>query len=121
MKKVGKHWYEKRKSPRLDTSGENLWKIKVYAGQGKPLEGQVINLSLGGVAFISHWRKIARAVKRFSSKVEIQLPNGVSVNATTYLLRIQPKQASDDCVCVLKLIEINGKNYSRLEQFILIQ
>src|SRR3990172_6424724 len=74
------HEIEKRKYPRLDTSQAD-WKIRVYGVKGRPLEGQILNLSLGGVAFIGHRKKIAKTVKRFTTKVEIQLPNGTKVNA----------------------------------------
>ncbi|MFQ6113497.1 MAG: PilZ domain-containing protein [bacterium] len=113
-----KYRFEKRKYPRIDTSQDCHWKIRVFGVKGRPLEGQILNLSLGGVAFVSHWRSVARAVKRFTPKVEIQLPDGISVDATTTLLRIKPKPTSDDCICVLQLTDMNSKNSSRLEQFI---
>ncbi len=109
---------EKRKYPRIDTSHDHQWKIKVFGVKGKPLEGQIINLSLGGVAFVGHWKSIARTVKRFTPKVEIQLPNGVCVDAITTLVRIKPNPTGDDCICVLELTDINSKNSSRLERFI---
>ncbi|MFQ5823734.1 MAG: PilZ domain-containing protein [bacterium] len=114
-----KYSFEKRKYPRIDTSHDSQWKIKVFGVKGKPLEGQIINLSLGGVAFVIHWKKVARTVKRFTPKVEIQLPDGVSIDATTTLLRVKPKPTSDECICILQLTEMNNKNSSRLEQFII--
>lgn len=109
---------EKRKYPRIDTSRDRHWKIKVFGVKGRPLEGQILNLSLGGVAFVSHWRSIARAVKRFTPKVEIQLPGGASVDATTTLVRVEPKPTSDDCICVLRLTDMNNKSSSRLARVI---
>ncbi|NIR52224.1 PilZ domain-containing protein [candidate division KSB1 bacterium] len=109
---------EKRKYPRMDMKGENGCYIKVFGVKGKPVTGRVLNLSLGGVAFISHYKNIAKAVKRFTTKVEIQLPNGKSVEAITSLQRIRPTSEGDDCLCVLELIEINNKSSSRLENYI---
>lgn len=109
---------EKRKFPRIDTSSDALWKIRVFGVQGRPLEGKILNLSLGGVAFVSDWQGIAKAVKRFTTKVEIQLPDGFSVDANTTLVRVCPQPRSDDCVCVLALSGMNQKNASRIAGFI---
>ncbi len=109
---------EKRKFPRIDTRDSESCRIKVYGVPGKPLVGKVVNISLGGVAFVSHYRNIAKAIKKPNTKVEIHLPNGRSVDALTSLLRVRPQSESDDCLCVLKLTEINGKNSSRLARFI---
>ncbi|MFQ5706834.1 MAG: PilZ domain-containing protein [bacterium] len=111
-------WFEKRKFPRIDTSENCDWKIKVFGVKGKPLEGQIINLSLGGVAFVSHWKKIARTVKRFTPKVEIKLPNGRSVDATSVLVRVKPTLSSDDCLCVLELTDLNRKGTNRLSKYL---
>jgi hypothetical protein len=67
--------FEKRKYPRVDTSKEDFCRITVFGLTGRPLEGQILNLSLGGVAFTSHWRNIAMAAKKLATKVRIQLPN----------------------------------------------
>ncbi|MFQ5649003.1 MAG: hypothetical protein ACE5IY_03595 [bacterium] len=112
------HLVEKRKHPRLDTSANDNWKIKVFGLKGRPLEGQILNLSLGGVAFRGHWRNVAKAVKRFTTKVEIQTPDGYKVNANTNLVRVWPSPENDQCVCVLELTEMNKTNTSRLLHFI---
>ena len=109
---------EKRKYPRVDTSQENLCRITVFGLSGRPVEGQILNLSLGGVAFISHWQKIAMAAKKLATKVRIQLPNGVFVDANTTLLRVKPKPVDDQCICVYKLTEMNKINTSRLKHFV---
>ena|SRR3990172_9486228 len=111
------HEIEKRKYPRLDTSQAD-WKIRVYGVKGRPLEGQILNLSLGGVAFIGHWKKIAKTVKRFTTKVEIQLPNGTKVNANSSLVRIWPNLENDTCVCVLQLTEMNKRSVKFLKNLI---
>lgn len=109
---------DKRKYPRIDTSDDKHWRIRVFGMQGKPLEGRIINLSLGGVAFVSHWKHVAKAVKRFTTKVEIQLPDGVLINASTSLVRIRPQPQSDECVCVLALTGMNRTSTSRIKNFI---
>lgn len=109
---------EKRKYPRVDTSQETFCRIKIFGVNTRPLEGQVINLSLGGVAFISHWKNIAKAAKKFATRVQIQLPNGVNIDANTTLLRVKPQPADEQCICVYKLIEMNKTNASRLEYFV---
>lgn len=109
---------EKRRHPRLDTSRDNQWKIKVFGLKGRPLEGKIVNLSLGGVAFISHWKNVAKTVKRFTTKVEIQMPDGMSVDANTTLLRVWPSPKAEECMCVLELTEMNKRNTSKLQHFI---
>ncbi len=109
---------EKRRFPRLDTRGLERCRIKVYGVPGKPLIGQVVNISLGGVAFVSHYRNIAKAIKKPNPKVEIQLPNGRSVDAITALVRVLPERETDQCLCVLRLTELKGNNSSRLARFI---
>ena len=109
---------EKRKYPRVDTSKENLCRITVFGLTGRPLEGQILNLSLGGVAFVSHWRNVAMAAKKLSTRVRIQLPNGVSVEANTALLRVKPQPADDQCICVYKLTDMSKINTSRLKHFV---
>ena len=109
---------EKRKHPRIDTSQESNYRITVFGLSGQPVEGQILNLSLGGVAFISHWQKIAMAVKKLATKVRIQLPNGVLVDANTMLLRVKPKPVDDQCICVYRLTEMNKINSSRLKHFV---
>ncbi len=109
---------EKRKYPRVDTSQENFCRITVFGLNSRPLEGQILNLSLGGVAFTSHWKNIAMAAKKFATKVRIQLPNGVYVEANTALLRVKPKPADDQCICVYRLTEMSKINTSRLKLFV---
>lgn len=109
---------EKRRYPRLDTSTDQEWKIKVFGLKGRPLEGQILNLSMTGVAFRSHWRNVAKTVKRFTTKVEILTPGGQVVNANTNLVRILPSPENDQCVCVLELTEMNKKNTVRLQNHI---
>ncbi|MFQ5637583.1 MAG: PilZ domain-containing protein [bacterium] len=111
--------FEKRKHPRVDVSEKIACNIKIYGLTGKPVVGKVINISLGGVAFLSHYRDIAKAVKRPNPKVEILLPDGRSVDAMTTLLRIRPQPESDDCVCVFRLTELNSTNSTRLQKFII--
>lgn len=113
-----KAWVEKRKSPRIDTSGDRQWRIKVFGVKGKPLEGQIVNLSLDGVAFISDCSKVVRTVKRFTPKVRIKLPNGGAIDATSTLVRIQPMRASDDCLCVLQLTDMNKNNAFQLAKYV---
>lgn len=105
---------EKRQFPRLDTSSEDTWKIRVFGLKGRPLEGRILNLSLGGVAFIGHWREAARTVKRFTTKVEIQTPDGHKVNANSSLVRILPGRSDDECLCVLKLDDMSNNHSLRL-------
>lgn len=109
---------EKRRYPRIDTSRDNLCRIKVFGVKGRPLEGQILNLSLGGVAFISHWKNIAKAVKRFTTKVRIHLPSGVYVDANTTLRRVKPGSADEHCICVYELTDMNKANTARLRRFI---
>ncbi len=109
---------EKRKYPRVDTSQETLCRITVFGLTGRPVEGQILNLSLGGVAFVSHWQKIAMAAKKLATKVRIQLPNGVFVDADTTLLRVKPRPVDDQCLCVYELTEMSKINSSRLKHFI---
>ncbi len=113
-----KLWYEKRKYPRINTSNQGNWKITVRGFKGKPLEGKIINLSMGGVAFVSHWRDIARALERLFTEAEIHSPDGSSISASISLIRIQPKQSSDDCICALKLEELNDKSSMTLERLV---
>lgn len=115
---MNQSWLEKRKHPRIDTSDDNEWKIKVFGVKGKPVEGRIVNLSLGGVAFITDWKKVARAVKRFTPKVEIKLPNGKWVDATSLLVRIQPIQSSNDCLCVFQLTDMTPNNSFRLAKYV---
>ena len=109
---------EKRKYPRVDTSQEDFCRITVFGLAGRPVEGQILNLSLGGVAFISHWEKIAMAAKKLATKVRIQLPNGVYVEANTALLRVRPHAMDDQCICVYKLTEMSKINTSKLKHFV---
>jgi len=109
---------DKRKYPRIDTSKNKQWRIRVFGVPGKPVEGRIINLSLGGVAFVCHWKHVAKAIKRFTTTVEIQLPDGVLINASTTLVRIKPQPQSDECVCVLALTGIDRSNTSRIKNFI---
>lgn len=108
---------EKRKYPRLDTSNDSEWRIRVFGLQGRPFEGRIVNLSLGGVAFVSHWKNVARTVKRFTTKVEIRTPDGTKVDANTTLLRIWPRSREDECICVLELTEMNKASTSRLKDY----
>lgn len=112
------NFFEKRKHPRVDTSRANRCNIKVFGVAAKPVIGKVINISLGGVAFTSHYQNIAKTVKRAGVKVEIQLPNGRSVDADTTLLRVRPQPESDDCICVLRLTDLKGQSSSKLQKFI---
>ena len=109
---------EKREHPRIDTSQENLCRITVFGLTGRPVEGRILNLSLGGVAFESHWKKVAMAAKKIATKVRIQLPNGVFVDANTTLLRVKPRSVDDQCICVYRLTEMNKVNTSRLKHFV---
>ena len=109
---------EKRKHPRLDTSTDGDWKIKVFGLKGRPLEGRILNLSISGVAFSSHWKSVAKTVKRFTTKVEISIPGGAKVNANTNLVRVWPSPENDECVCVLELTEMDKMHTSRLQNFI---
>lgn len=108
---------DKRKYPRIDTSQQAECQIRVFGVSGKPLTGKVINISLGGVAFVSSYKNIARAVKKYSTKVKIHLPDGDDIDANTTLLRIRPAPASDDCLCVLRLTEMNRQHAARLQKF----
>ena len=109
---------EKRKYPRIDTSQESHCRISVLGLSGGPVEGQILNLSLGGVAFVSHWQKIAMAAKKLDTNVRMQLPNGVFVDASTTLLRVKPRPVDDQCICVYKLSEMNKINTTILKHFI---
>lgn len=109
---------DKRKYPRIDTSDDPHWQIRVFGVQGKPLEGRIINLSLGGVAFVCHWKHVAKAIKRFTTRVEIQLPDGVSIDASTTLVRVRPQPQNDECICVLALMGMNRTSTSRIKNFI---
>ncbi|MFQ5676649.1 MAG: PilZ domain-containing protein [bacterium] len=109
---------EKRKYPRVDTSRDIYCRIKVFGINARPLECQVINLSLGGVAFVSHWQNIAKAAKKIAARVQIQLPNGVNIDANTTLLRVRPRPADEQCICVYELTEMNKANASRLKHFV---
>ncbi len=109
---------EKRRHPRIDTSADDGWKIKVFGLKGRPLEGQILNLSLSGVAFLSHWKSVAKTVKRFTTKVEIRTPSGAKVNANTNLVRVWPNVENDECVCVLELTEMNRLHTTRLQHLI---
>jgi|GEM_PF-1989587 len=105
---------EKRRHPRLDTSRDLLWKIKVFGLKGRPLEGQIVNVSMGGVAFVGHWKYVAKTVKRFTTRVEIHMPDGHKIDANTNLVRIRPRTQDDRCVCVLELTDLDNQNTSRL-------
>ena len=109
---------EKRKYPRLDTSENDDWRIRVFGLKGRPLEGQIVNLSLGGVAFVGRSKYVAKTVKRFTTRVEIQMPGGASVDADTTLLRVWPLPQDDKCVCVLRLTNIDKANVRTLKSFI---
>ncbi|RMF59505.1 MAG: hypothetical protein D6743_16245 [Calditrichaeota bacterium] len=113
-----RRFIEKRKFPRLDTSNCEAWKIRVFGVRGKPLEGQILNLSLGGVAFVTDWRNVLKTINRFKTRVEIELPDGKHIDAASFFLRAQPKRTGDDCICVLALIGLEGKNSTYLQQFI---
>lgn len=108
---------EKRKYPRLDTSNDTRCTIRVYGMKGKPVEGQVLNLSLGGVAFLSDYRVAARTVNRFSTKVEIHLPGGATVKAESSLARILPSPTDDTCVCVLELMGMGRQHSTKLKRY----
>ena len=112
--------FEKREYPRIDTSQRADCRIRVFGVSGKPLMGKVINISLGGVAFVSSYKNIARAVKKYSTKVTIRLADGHDIDARTTLLRVRPAPASDDCLCVMRIIEMNGNHTARLKKFISI-
>ena len=109
---------EKRRYPRLDTSNDKSWKIRVFGMKGRPIEGKILNLSLGGVAFLSHWRDAAKTVKRFTTKVEISLPGGKTVNANSSFVRILPSCYDDECLCVLTLNEMSKNHSSKLQNFL---
>ncbi len=106
---------EKRRHPRIDTSGEEAWRIKIFGLNGKPIEVQILNLSVGGVAFVSHWKDAAKTVKRFTTKVEIRTPSGEKVNANSNFVRILPSLNSDECVCVLQLLDMTTKHVVTLQ------
>jgi len=109
--------FEKRKYPRIDTSKQADCQIRIFGVSGKPLLAQILNISMGGVAFVSSDRNIARAVKKYSTKVKIHLPDGDDIDASTTLLRIRPAPTSDDCLCVLQLTEMNRNHTVRLQKF----
>ena len=112
-------YVEKRKSPRLDTSGRSSFRIVIYSVKGKPVEdNQIVNLSLGGVAFRGSFRNIVQSLKRITTHVEIKLPNGLTLPAETTLLRIKPIRHQDDCLCVFQLTDMSKKSSSRLARFI---
>ncbi len=107
---------EKRRYPRLDTSGDERCTIRVYGMKGRPVEGQVLNLSFGGVAFLSDYRTAARTVNRFNTKVEIRLPGGSTVKADSSLARILPNPSDDTCVCVLELMGMGQQHSTKLRR-----
>jgi hypothetical protein len=110
---------EKRRYPRVDTRDSDC-RIRIFGLKGKPLEEiQVLNLSLGGVAFVTPFSTIMKAIRRVKTKVEIQLPDGGQVDAVTQILRVKPTDENDNCLCVMELTEMNQKSTSRLENFIL--
>ncbi len=109
---------EKRRHPRFDTSNSGVWKIKVYGMKGRPLEGEIVNLSMGGVAFLGHWKNVAKAVKRFTTRVEIHTPAGDTIDANTNLVRIRPRPQGDQCVCVFELTDMSHHSTSRLQKVI---
>jgi len=114
---MNKNTVEKRKYPRIDTSKKGNWKIKVFGLKERPYVGKIVNVSLGGVAFSSNWQSAARTVKRFTTRVELQVPEG-KVSANSSLVRILPRLKNDDCLCVFELDEINQKHFSILEKSI---
>jgi len=109
---------EKRKFPRLDTSGSDDWIVRVYGVRGKPVEGTILNLSLGGLAFEGKWKRVARTITRDSSKIEILLPNKKVVEADSTLLRVRPKVQNDNCVCVMLFSDLNRSTARQLQNFI---
>ncbi len=110
---------EKRKTPRLDTSGSNDWIVRIHRDRGKPVEGTIINLSLGGLAFVGQWGKVERMLKRHTTKTEIVLPNGRVIHADSTLLRVWPKQQIDEYVCVMIFSELDPNCIRQLEKIIL--
>ena len=110
---------EKRRFPRVDTSKADRCRIRVFGLRGKPLVGRVINLSVGGVAFIGNLPDIVKTVKRYSTRSEIRLPDGASISATTTLVRIKPKPEDDECVCVLAMSELTPQTAKHLEKLTL--
>ncbi len=108
---------EKRRNPRIDTSEERNWEIRIQRAKGKPLAGKILNLSVGGVAFESEWKNIWKTIKKNSSWVEIHLPNGKYIEAYSTLLRVRPKIASDRCICVLRLSDMTTLDSSHLERY----
>jgi hypothetical protein len=112
--------FEKREYPRLDTSHHRDCEIRVFGVHGKPLVARIMNISLGGVAFVSDYKNIARALKKYSAKVKIHLPDGNNIDANTTLLRVRPVPTSNDCICVMKLTEMNGNHSARLRKFIAV-
>jgi c-di-GMP-binding flagellar brake protein YcgR len=112
--------FEKRKFPRVDTSKHAGCQIRVFGVKGKPLVGKVVNISLGGVAFVSSYKNISQALKKYSTRVKIQLPELDPIEASTTLLRIRPEPAGEDCLFVMKLTDMNGNTATRLQKFISI-
>lgn len=80
----------------------------------------MINISLGGVAFVSSYKNITQTLKKYSTRVKIQLPEVDAIEANTTLLRIRPEITSDDCLFVMKWTEMNGSSTARLKKFISI-
>ena len=102
----------------MDTSASEDWTIRIYGVRGKPVEGNILNLSLGGVAFEGQWKKVARTIRRFTTKIEIVLPNGKVVEADSTLLRVWPKPQNDNCICAMLFSELNRSSARHLSNFI---
>ncbi len=108
---------EKRKFPRLDTSGSSDWIIRIYGTRKRPVEGDILNLSLGGVAFVGPWEKVARTIKGYATKVEIVMPNGKIVEVNSTLHRVRPKKQSDCYVCVMLFSDLSGDSIRYLKNY----
>jgi hypothetical protein len=102
---------EKRRYPRIDTSAESRFKIRIFSPKGKQIdECQVVNLSLGGVAFYSFSNIVVGTLYTLRTRVEIVLPNGARVPARAALRRVKPEVCGDTCLCVFELREISNKS-----------
>jgi len=109
---------EKRKHPRIDTSRDNNWEIRIYNSKGKPQEGRIVNVSVGGVAFESGWESVSKTIRRNSARVEIHMPDGNHVAAYSTFLRVKPRMTGDTCVCVLRLSDMTQRDFSALAHFV---
>ena len=110
---------EKRRYPRIDTSKERTCRIVIYGVKGRPVEeNQIMNLSLGGVAFNGSLQSMMQTLKWVTTRVKIKLPDGKALNAETTLLRVKPKKDDDDCLCVFELKRMSKTHSTRLASFI---